>query len=326
MTKQSVLVIGASGFIGRRLVAALAASGWARPVAASRHIDRVDLPAGVEKIALDATDASSLKQAMAHADAVVSCMTGTARDIVTSGEALFSAVADQSPAPRIVYLSSIAAYGSARGSVDEFSPLRGDLGEYSAAKATVEGRFRSLPNVVRLRPGIVYGPQSSWWSERIAQLLVRRRLGDLGPMGRGLCNAVHVDDVVAAILRAIEVRAAAGEAFNLGSPQPPTWNEYFHRYAQFLGAVPVRRISTAELLLELHLYGPALKVAEKLLPRSNPWAERPAIRPWLVELCRHDIRVQVGQAEQTLGIQWRALDAGLEETAAWFLSSRPASP
>ena len=261
---------------------------------------------------------------MARADAVVSCITGTSRDIVTSGEALFAAVANTSKAPRIVYLSSIAAYGSARGSVDELSPLRGDLGDYSAAKATVENRATHFPNVVRLRPGIVYGPRSGWWSEHIAQLLMRRRLGDLGFIGQGICNAVHVDDVAAAALRAIELPAAAGEAFNLGSPNPPTWNEYFQRYAQFLGALPLRRISAAGLLLELNLYGPALKVAEKLLRGSSPWAERPALRPWLLELCKHDIRMQVGKAEQTLGIRWRTLDAGLQETAAWFLSSRPA--
>jgi nucleoside-diphosphate-sugar epimerase len=320
MTRQAVLVIGASGFIGRRIVAALAATHWARPIAASRNIGRVDFGPGVERIALDATDPTRLASAIKSTHAVVSCLAGSAHDIVASGDALFEAVSDTPAPPRVVYLSSIAAYGSASGSVDESFPLRGDLDDYGAAKATVEGRAAHLANVVRLRPGIVYGPESSWWSDRIARLLVRRRLGDLGPDGMGICNTVHVDDVVTATLRAIETPAAAGEAFNLGSPQPPTWNEYFRRYAQFLRATPVRPISRAALLAELNLYGLGLKVGERLLGQSNPWAERPAIRPWLLQLCKHDIRMQVRKAEQTLGMQWRPLDTGLEQTAAWFLA------
>jgi nucleoside-diphosphate-sugar epimerase len=318
--KQSVLVIGASGFIGRRVVAALAASSWAQPIAASRNVNRVDFGPEVPKMALDATDADSVERAISSVQAVVSCLAGNAADIVTSGESLFTAASRNSNVPRIIYLSSIAAYGSVRGTVDESSPLRGDLGDYSAAKAAVESRSTFYPNLVRLRPGIVYGPESTWWSDRIARLLVRGRLGDLGPVGTGICNAVHVDDVVTATLRALEVPAAAGEAFNLGSPQPPTWNEYFRRYAQFLNATPVARINQGRLLAELYLYGWGLKLGERFLGQSNPWAERPANRPWLIELCKHDIRMQVRKAELTLGLRWRTLDAGLEQTAAWFNS------
>jgi 2-alkyl-3-oxoalkanoate reductase len=325
MTRQAVLVIGASGFIGRRIIAALQATSWARPIAASRNINRVDFGSDVEKIALDATDRAGVERAISSTHAVISCLAGNASDIVASGDALFGAVANITEPPRIIYLSSIAAYGSVRGSVGESNALRGDLDDYSAAKATVENRSAHLPNVVRLRPGIVYGPESAWWSDRIARLLVRRRLGDLGPIGEGICNTVHVDDVATAAVRAIEVPAAAGEAFNLGSPHPPTWNEYFRRYAQFLRATPVREISKLALLAELCLYGPGLKVAEKAFGRSNPWAQRPAIRPWLIDLCKHDIRMQVRKAEQTLGMQWRSLDSGLEQTATWFLAaSRPA--
>jgi 2-alkyl-3-oxoalkanoate reductase len=320
MTRQAVLVIGAGGFIGRRIVAALAATQWARPVAASRNINRVDFGSEVEKIALDATDQPGVERAIKSTRAVVSCLAGNAPDIIASGNALFRAVANIAEPPRIIYLSSVAAYGSARGSVDESSPLWGDLGDYSAAKATVESRAVHLPNVVRLRPGIVYGPESTWWSDRIARLLVRRRLGDLGPIGEGICNAVHVDDVATATVRAIEIPAAAGEAFNLGSPHPPTWNEYFRRYAQFLRATPVQHVSRMALLAELSLYGLGLKIAEKALGRSNPWAQSPAIRPWLIDLCKHDIRMQVRKAELTLGMQWRSLDSGLEQTADWFLA------
>lgn len=317
--KQHVLVLGASGFIGRRIVAALAQTQWARPVAASRNIAGAPLGAGIDKVTLDATSEADLKRALASADAVVSCIAGNAADIVASGQALFSVLLQAPCPPRVVYLSSIAAYGSARGIVEESSPLHGDLGDYSCAKARVEGMAVGASNVVRLRPGIVYGPESAWWSDNLARLLVCHRLGELGADGDGRCNAVHVDDVVTAVLRSVEMSSAGGEAFNLGSPEPPTWNEYLSSYARFLRATPVRPLSRVALLTELFVRSPALKAAEVLLRKSNPWAAQPAVRPWLLKLCRHDIRMDVRKAERQLRMQWRPLEAGLEQAAGWFL-------
>lgn len=314
-----MLVLGAGGFIGRRVVAALAAGGWARPIAASRHIERTSVPEAAEKVSVDARDARALAPLVEAAAAVVSCIAGADEDIEPAGRALLEVATRLRAPPRVVYLSSMAAYGTRGGAVAEDSPLTGDLGAYGAAKAAIDRAAAQLPFVVRLRPGIVYGPGSPWWSDRIARLLVRRRLGDLGTAGTGFCNLVHVEDVAAAIVRSIETAAAGGEAFNLGSPAPPTWNEYFSAYSRALRAEPVRHISAAALRREVMLYGPPLRLAEVVLRRRNPWRERPALRPWLLRLCRHDLRMPVGKAERMLGMSWTPLDAGLAATAAWFL-------
>jgi nucleoside-diphosphate-sugar epimerase len=314
-----VIVLGAGGFIGRRIVAALAASGWARPVAAGRRIASVDLGGRIEKVPVDATDPAQLGSVLAGATGVVSCIAGSARDIRVSGGALLQATAGLPDPPRIVYLSSMAAYGSATGRVDEAAPLRGDLGDYSAAKAQVETLLAGQPFVVRLRPGIVYGPGSPWWSDRIARLLVSRRLGDLGPAGEGTCNLVHVDDVAKATVRALEIPLRGGEVYNLGSARPPTWNQYFACYAHALGAAPVRQVSAARLAAELYLSGPLLKIMEKALPGARLLAKHPAIRPWLTQLCRHELRIEVARAERELAMQWLALEQGLGQTATWFL-------
>jgi 2-alkyl-3-oxoalkanoate reductase len=319
MTKQAVLVLGASGFIGRRVVAALQASSWAQPVAASRHVATDQSSDGTRTLRLDATDAAALDTALKSADAVVSCVAGSTQDILTSGRALAAAAA-RPGAPRLIYLSSLAAYGSTRGNASETAELRGDLGDYSAAKATVEWQLAGLASVVCLRPGIVYGPRSEPWSGLIGRLLLQRRLGDLGEAGNGICNLVHVDDVAATVLRAIETSAAGGEAFNLGGPEPPTWNEYFRLYAQALGVTPLTRLSQSRIHSELRR-GVLLKVAEKILGRRNPWADSAALRPWLMDLACHDLLLPVEKARRVLGATWRPLAVGMQETADWLLQA-----
>lgn len=318
MTRLTVLVIGARGFIGRRVIHQLSTAQWAHPVAASRSVEDGDVGAKVAGIRLDATDPVQLQRALATADAVVSCLAGTAADILASGRALIEAAAQRSTPPKIVWLGSMAAYGSVSGTVDEKAPLLGDLGPYSSAKAAIDMLGARFPFVVRLRPGIVYGPESPWWSDRIARLLVGRWFGDLGPAGIGTCNLVHVDDVAMAAVRALQLESAGSEAFNLGSPEPPTWNEYFSRFAHALGATPLRQVSSSRLQYELKMRGPVLKIVEKLLPRSLSLASEPPIRPWLTTLCSQQIRMDVSKAESTLGMRWQPLDTGLDQTAAWF--------
>jgi len=318
--KQPVVVLGAGGFIGRRVVDALAASSWAEPVAVGRRIDAADLHPAARKVALDASDERSLESVLVGAAGVVSCISGDPASIVRSGRALLTVTARMPVAPRVVYLSSLAAYGAVADTVDEDAPLRNNYTDYGAAKALVDQLAANYPFVVRLRPGIVYGPGSPWWTDRIARLLVARRLGDLGEAGSGYCNLVHVDDVVAAILSALREPAAAGHAFNLGSPLVPTWNEYFMRYAHALRAEPVRRIGRGRLWFELAVRGPLLKVGERLTGKDAA----SAIRPWLTDLCRLGIRMRVDRAEQVLGLRWKPLDKGLDECATWLLTGRHA--
>jgi 2-alkyl-3-oxoalkanoate reductase len=162
---------------------------------------------------------------------------------------------------------------------------------------------------------------------RFAQYLLARRLGDLGPAGDGYCNLVHVDDVAAAIVRALENPQTDGQVYNLSSSNPPTWNEYLIRYARALRAVPVRRISGRRLKIETKVLAPPLKIAE-ILARAARLASSvlpPPIPPSLGRLMRQEIRLSTVRAEQGLGMQWQDLEAGLTQTAKWVLESRTAA-
>jgi nucleoside-diphosphate-sugar epimerase len=218
----------------------------------------------------------------------------------------------------------MSVYGSATGLLDESAPLRGDLGEYSAAKVAAEQVASRHPRTVIFRPGCVYGPESTQWSLRFAHYLFAHRLGDLGVAGDGYCNLVHVDDVAAAIVRALENPQTDGRVYNLSCSSPPTWNEYLVRYARALRAVPVRRISGRRLKIETKLLAPPLKIAEILARACHLSPDRlpPPIPPSLGRLMSQEIRLSTVRAEQELGVHWRDLDSGLAETARWVLESR----
>lgn len=316
---ERILVLGASGFIGRRVVQSLLESDWAIPRAAL-HRTPLALPLPVETVQLDGTDPLALEAALDGVSGVVNAITGDASTIVAGGRALFAACASQPRPPRIVHLSTTLVYADAAGTVDESAPLRGDYGSYSEAKVEVEELALSYRAVVRLRPGIVYGPGSPLWTGRIAQWLLARRLGDLGDAGRGWCNLAYIDDVVDAVCRALRMPGIEGEAFNLAMPAPPTWNEYLQRFAAALGASFVQ-ISRARLAFEVRAVAAPLKVAE-LAARAIrlDWRPPPPIRPWLLRQCIYPVRLDVAKAERRLGLRWTPLEEGLVRSASWALS------
>ncbi len=329
---QRVIVLGASGFLGRRVLAVLAASDWAAPVAVSRRphaFPRVPpprrgargeggdtcgpaAPASTERLACDATRPAELLRLLEGADAVVNCTAGPPADTVAIARALARAPA----ACRIVHVSSMAVYGPATGLVDEATPLPDDLRGYGGAKIAAERALSEHPNHVVLRPGCIFGPGSGQWTLRIARLLRAGRLGDLGAAGDGACNLAPLDDVVAAVLVALR-RPVAGMAFNVAVPNPPSWNAFLIRFAIALDATPVARIPARQLRLEARLALP-LHAAALALRRVSPRAAArvpDALTPSLLALLRQDITLDHRRADRLLGFARTPLGDALAQAA-----------
>jgi nucleoside-diphosphate-sugar epimerase len=319
---ESVLILGASGFIGRRLTARLAQSDWAVPVAASRRLTTGIGPDGIRRLQLDVTDARDLASALAGVSAVVNCVAGSPTDIARGAQLLAEAVVMRRGKLHVVHLSSQAVYGRAAGVVDESTPMQVDRSGYGAAKVSAERSLAACQALTILRPGIVYGPGSWWWSEQIARLLRSRRLGDLGVGGSGTCNLVHVDDVVRAVTALLRDGSRGPATFNLSTPQPITWNDYFRLYGTALGLKPVPRLSRARLAMELHVLGPPLRALELLCSglRTRRIVPPPAIRRWLLDLCSQEIYMSVDRIRAELGFEFTPLAEGLRSTAANLLT------
>jgi nucleoside-diphosphate-sugar epimerase len=126
-TRKPVLVLGASGFIGSRVVAALAAHPKFRPVAASRR----------SGLMLDATDSDAMRAALVDMPFVINCIAGSGPVMVRSTKTLSDA-ARMAPPRRMVHLSSMAVYGAATGTVREDQPQVAPVSGYGQAKIECE--------------------------------------------------------------------------------------------------------------------------------------------------------------------------------------------
>lgn len=317
---MNVLVLGATGYVGSRLVTLLRESGWARPVAASSRAR------GEGQVRVDVRDGPALAEALRGMDAVVNCVAGDAVSIAAGANQLAQA-ATLATCPRIVHLSTMSVYGAREGVADETAEPGPSLGWYDQAKRDAErsllGYTAKGGTLVMLRPGCVWGAGSDLWVGRIGRWLRSGRLGDLGEHGDGWSNLVHVDDVCIAALRSLQLPLAPGASriYNLAAPDSPRWNEFFMDLALAIGATPVRRIGARRLAADARVAGPVLHVTRKLLQRAG----RPAraipepITPGLVGLWQRHLHLDPRAAARDLMLDWTPYPVALGEAAAWFV-------
>lgn len=313
-----ILLVGTGHAVTRGLARGLAAAAWAQPVIGSP----LEPPPSADPVAvrsLDWRDAAAWRRVLADVDAVIHAGFGDAARMAAVTDALASAASDVARGLRIVHLGSMTVYGSAVGLIDETASLRGDLGPYCAAHVAADHAVARLPNAVRLRLGVEYGPGCLDWTARPARWLAARRIGDLGAAGDGWCNLAYVDDIVEAALLCAAGVDVGGEAFNLAGADPPTWNEYLLRFGKALGTVPVARISDRYLRLETRLFAPPLKLAELALRRLHADSMRlpPAIPPAFLATARQRIRLDTQKARSRLGLVPTDVEVGIERAATW---------
>lgn len=314
-----VAVVGAGGFIGARLTAALARSEGFAPLLVQRRARATGR--GPQPVLCDATNPAELAKALMGADVAVNCVAGSEPVLLASTEALCKS-ARQAGVRRVVHLSSMAVYGSATGVMAETSPLSAPANGYGLAKRACEDRIAAYRDAggdaVVLRPSCVHGPGSEQWTGRIARLLRAGRIGDLGPAGDGTCNLIYIDDLVAVIIRCCTDPNAAGETFNVSDTEQLTWNQFLVRFARALGATPVRRVPARRLKIEAKLAAPALRLLQIGTRRVGASRMVPdPITPSLFQLWRQEIELDATTLVTRLGFRFTPVEHAIANAARW---------
>jgi predicted dehydrogenase/nucleoside-diphosphate-sugar epimerase len=249
-TRPKVLVTGAGGFLGCRTAELLHLSGqWdvralVRQPSSAARLARWPL----EILLGDVVSPTDMRRALEGCDAVVHCAVGTtwppetAFRVTVDGTRTTAEAALAAGVHRFVHISSMAVHGDrVPARLDEHVPLDPGTGfsygrakvlaEQQVAKATVRG----LP-AISLRPARIYGPFSRTFTVRP---LVALRSGRLSLCGDAETpsNMVYVDNVVEAILRALDAADAEhGEAFLISEPDQLSWKAFFGYFADAAGA------------------------------------------------------------------------------------------
>lgn len=236
-----IAVLGASGFVGSRLVELWHLTGLAsvrpvvRNVGSLARLARFDLDWRLA----DASDQVALTAAFQGCDAVVNLIVGNPDVILANATASYRA-AQAAGVKRMVFMSSASVHGQAPApGTDETSPLHTrhrfayNNAKVLAERALTELRDSGSVELVILRPGIVYGPRSRWVSDIANQLLADR--GYLINGGAGICNAIYVDNLIDAIEQSLTSASADRQVFLVGDPERVTWCDVYATIARALG-------------------------------------------------------------------------------------------
>ena len=243
MSPPVIALIGASGFIGLRTAELLPGPDLAL-------VPLVRSPASLAVLARTPFDwritsfleVDELAAALRGCSVCVHAAIGDPAQIVRMARVTYLACA-RAGVRRLVWLSSASVHGqNCPPGTTEDSPLRADLPIlYNNAKVRAEWALEKLARdgrveVVRLRPGVVFGPRSRWIADTAADLRAGRAAWLNG--GRGLCNSIHVDNLVEAIRLAALTPGLGGEVFLVGDAETVTWHDFLAPIARHMGLDP----------------------------------------------------------------------------------------
>jgi NADH dehydrogenase len=290
---MKVLVTGATGFVGPRVVHALRAHEHdVRCLVRDRRRARTLETWGCELVTGDVTDAATLGPAVDGVDAIVHLVS-----IIAGRPETFDRVMVQGTRALVSAAQGRFVLMSALGVSEETK----DLVPYYHAKWEMERAVREsgLDHVI-FRPSFVFGHGG------VLPLFMRQvRWSPVVPVvgdGRTRLQPIWVDDVAEFFAAGVESDAASGRTFDLGGPDAVTWDELYARIRRVLG---VRR---ATVHVPFGLVRPAAALAERL---PHP----PVTRDQLTMLAAGDNVCDVGPASEALGVHPIGLDEQLRRAA-----------
>jgi nucleoside-diphosphate-sugar epimerase len=280
-----VAITGATGFVGCRLAERLVLAGGHEVVGAVRRLSGPGLARlarlPVQLSVADVLDREALVRAFRGCDVVVHCVYGTSgspdekRRVTVEGTMNVLEAAASAGAARAVHMSTAAVHGDGYDGpevVDETSPFTRKPTPYEASKIEAEEvvwefhRRQGYPVVV-FRPPLIYGPHGRRWTVQIVEDVKAGAI--LVEEARGIANLVYIDNLVNALLLAVESDAGDGESFIVVDDDQLTWKDVYRAYATLVpDCPPLRSVTFKELRRMRRRAEPGLIRGSVLTPLS----------------------------------------------------------
>ena len=324
---MTVLVTGASGFLGSHVTELLVARGT-RPRVLVRPGEPLPGTPGdgaLDAVWADLTDRAALRAAVEGIDRVIHCAARTGpwgpqaeywQTNVRGLETLVE-VALAAGVRRIVHVSSITVHGNdVGGAADERAPFRVEANPYSRSKVAGEQllermiREKGAP-VTIVRPGWIYGPRDTASFARLAGVIRTGRMIMMGS-GKNHLPLIYVGDAAEGILLASEADRATGGAYLLVNDEPVTQRDFVGAIARELDVRgPTRRIPYRLGVM----LGTVAEAGARLAHSRQP----PPVMRYGLQLLGGENRFSISRARRELGFSPRVdLAEGIRRSVEWY--------
>jgi 2'-hydroxyisoflavone reductase len=312
---MKVLVIGGTLYIGRLLVEELVKAG--HEVAILHRKPKHDFGRRVENLMADRNDSDSLKEVLSgrRFEVVYDNAYDWERGTTAAQVDATVQACGGNRLSRYIFMSSVAAYGDGLNH-KESDPLAPDYhaNPYIRFKASTERQLfrmysKGLP-VVTFRPPFIFGPGNPFYREQFFWDRLRGGRPIIIPGdGHRLMQFVYVNDLVHALMRAMEEPRAVGEAFNIADPKPLTQVEFVERLAKIAGVEPV-----------------VVRVPRDVIQQAGGNAmDEPYYFGEYLDV--PPITENIGKVTRVLKMKLTPFDIALKETYRWYTRNhRPRTP
>ncbi|MCD6475718.1 MAG: NAD-dependent epimerase/dehydratase family protein [Anaerolineaceae bacterium] len=324
---MKIFITGSTGFLGSYLVPLLIENGhqircWVRKSSNTDQLKKAD----VEIITGKLSDRTALVDAMQGMDAVIHMANvysfwepepSIYEEVNINGTINVLLSAMDVDIKKFLLISTAVIYGNTneqpfnentQPGTERFSHYAESkyYGELFARKFSKE---RNLPLVV-IQPASIIGPEDVKTSGAYVASIIQKKLPAIG-FKQSKISFVHVNDVAAGIVSALEKEDNIGETYIIGH-NAITLDHYMKKISEYSG------VSLPALVLPDWLIMMIAQALTVMSTRSN----KPPL--WGMSLdqartFRNGFQCDGSKAERELGIQYTPIDTAIKETVEWWM-------